>query len=357
MACGMALFARIASSGSPIQYVILPGILTAMGIGFSIVPSTIAAVQGAEAGQAGLASGLVNTARQAGGGLGLAILISIATQYTSHLIGRQHGVLQALTNGFRVAYLIGAGLVALAAILTFILIPGPHRDGQRAGARWVLSAAIGVVACFAIVEFAVPRSHAAPLGAYTTAGAYSFQSAPGLHPPKLQLESRTAGGRTLPGYVMLANFYDVNHPPIVGQSGPLMLDSRLRPVWFHPVPTNVVASNLEAQTFDGRPVLSWWQGDVTATGQINSGEDVVVNRHYQTVATLKGADGWVLTLHSMVIQGDKAWVTANKNVPANLADDGGVNHGVLVDSAVQEYNLRTGKLLYNWRASDHIAPT
>jgi EmrB/QacA subfamily drug resistance transporter len=357
MASGMALYARIASSGSPVQYVVLPGILTAVGIGFSIVPSTIAAVQSADAGQAGLASGLVNTSRQVGGGLGLAVLISIATQYTSHLIGAQHGVLQALTDGFRLAYLIGAGLVAVAAILTFALIPRSSVKGQTAAGRWVLAAAVGVVACFAAVAFAVPRSHASPLGAYTTAGAYTFPSAPGLHPPKLQVQSATAAGQKLPGYVMVANFYDVNHPPMVGQSGPLMLDSRLQPVWFRPVPTNLVASNLEAQTYEGRPVLSWWQGDVTATGQINSGEDVVVNDHYQTVATLKGADGWVLTLHSMVIKGDDAWVTANKNVPANLSGDGGVNHGVLVDSAVQEYNLKTGRLLYTWKATDHIPVT
>jgi EmrB/QacA subfamily drug resistance transporter len=357
MAAGMALFARISTSGSPIQYVVLPGILTACGIGFSIVPSTIAAVQSAEAGQAGLASGLVNTSRQVGGGLGLAVLISIATQYTSHLIGAQHGVLQALTDGFRLAYLIGAALVAVALVLTFVLIPGAANAAQAAGGRQVVGAAVAVVVCFALVDFVVPRSHAAPLGDYTTAGAYTFPSAPGLHPPRLQVETQTAAGKTLPGYVMVANFFDVNHPPIVGQSGPLMLDSRLAPVWFRPVPPNLVASNLEAQTYAGRPVLSWWQGDVTATGQVTSGEDVVVNDHYQTIATLKGADGWVLTLHSMVIHGDDAWVTANKNVPANLADDGGVNHGVLVDSAVQEYNLRTGRLLYSWKASDHIPLT
>ena len=53
----------------------------------SIVPSTIAATQGAKQGQAGLASGLVNTSRQIGGGLGIAVLITLATQRTTHLIG------------------------------------------------------------------------------------------------------------------------------------------------------------------------------------------------------------------------------------------------------------------------------
>ena len=152
-----------------------------------------------------------------------------------------------------------------------------------------LAVALGVVACFAAVEFAVPRSHAAPIGAYSTDGAYMFVSAPGLHPPKIQLQSATGSSvDPPPGFIMMANFYDLTDPPMVGQSGPLILNSKLQPVWFQPVAANVVASNLDAQTYQGKPVLSWWQGDVTATGLINSGEDIVVNQHYQRLATLKG---------------------------------------------------------------------
>jgi hypothetical protein len=155
---------------------------------------------------------------------------------------------------------------------------------------------------------------------------------------------------------MIANFYDLTQQPMVGQSGPLVLGGDLQPIWFKPVPTNVVASNLEAQTYNGKPVLSWWQGDVTATGQINSGEDIVVNQHYQKIATIRGRDGWIPTLHEFVIRGHDAWVTANKNVPAALAKYGGVNGGAEIDSAVQEYDLRTGKLVYSWVASRHISP-
>jgi EmrB/QacA subfamily drug resistance transporter len=353
LACGLALLARISDSGSPIQYIVLPGILTAVGIGFSIVPSTIAATQTAGAAQAGLASGLVNTARQVGGGLGLAILISIATQLSSHLIGASHPVAQSLTDGFRVAYLIGAGLVAVAALLTFTMLPAATGPGQARAGRSLLALVASIAVAFAVVDFAIPRSHAALIGAYTTKGAYTFVSAPGLHPPEMTIQQTTPSGQ-LPGYIMVANFYDVTRPPIVGQSGPLILDASLNPVWFRPVPVDDVASNLEAQTYEGHPVLSWWQGDVTETGAINSGEDVVVNDHYQTVATLRGADGWVLTLHSMVIQGHDAWVTANKNVQTDLSGVGGVNHGVLTDSAIQEYDLRTGRLLYTWKASNHI---
>jgi len=116
----------------------------------------------------------------------------------------------------------------------------------------------------------------------------------------------------------------------------------------------VIAENLEPQTYDGKPALSWWQGIVTNTGATVTGEDIVVNDHYQTVAKLHGADGWVLTLHEMIIRGNDAWVTANKNIPRNLASEGGAYNGALIDSAVQEYNLKTGKLLFNWDALKHI---
>jgi hypothetical protein len=81
---------------------------------------------------------------------------------------------------------------------------------------------------------------------------------------------------------------------------------------------------------------------------------VVVDQHYQTIARLKAKDGWVLTLHELLIDGDHAWVTANKNIAMNLSKYGGAYNGALIDSAVQEYDLKTGRLLRNWDALDHV---
>jgi EmrB/QacA subfamily drug resistance transporter len=375
---GMLLLARVGSSGSPIVYIMIPGLLTAAGIAMSIVPSTIAATQGAKEGQAGLASGLVNTSRQIGGGLGLAILVTLATQRTSHLIGTGVGVPQALTDGFRLAYLIGAGLAGTAALVTFTSLPRPARltmpvpvpvppapgPGSTPGAspagagpparRFAIAIAV-VVAGFVAVDLALAGSHGAPVGAYTTNGAYSFVSAPKLHPPIVRRTDRAvAAGKPASGYIFTANFYALTEPPMIGQSGPLILNRHLRPVWFEPVPESVVASNLSLQTYEGRPALAWWQGVVTKTGQTESGEYVVVDQHYRPVARLKGADGWVLTLHELLIKGEHAWVTANKNLAADLSKYGGAYNGAMIDSAVQEYNLKTGKLLRTWDALDRI---
>ncbi|HTR89839.1 MAG TPA: MFS transporter, partial [Solirubrobacteraceae bacterium] len=275
---GMLLFTRIGASGSPIVYVMIPGLLTAAGIAMSIVPSTIAATQGAKEGQAGLASGLVNTSRQVGGGLGLAVLITLATQRTTHLIGSGEQVAQALTHGFRLAYLICAGLAAAAAVMTFTSLPGPPAALRGAVRR--LALAIGaVLAGFLALTVAFAGSHGAPLGAYTTAGTHSYLTAPGLHPPTLRVDRRAPAGALAGGYILTANFYDLNEPPIIGQSGPMILDRDLQPVWFQPVPEKVLASNLSLQSYRGRPALSWWQGRVTNTGATETGEDVVVDQH------------------------------------------------------------------------------
>lgn len=211
-----------------------------------------------------------------------------------------------------------------------------------------LSAAVAGFACF--TALAPAAAQAAPIGAFTTKGAWTFVSAPKLHPPKLTTDSKTQPGLA-PGYFMTGVFKNVlAKGPMIGESGPLILDHNLQPVWFTPIGTGALAANLRVQTYQGKPVLSWWQGTVSGTGATLSGKDVVVDQHYKQVATITGADGWTISEHDMIISGSNAWVTAYKNVPANLTPYGGSANGVVLDSAVQEYDLKTGQLLYTWDA-------
>lgn len=221
-----------------------------------------------------------------------------------------------------------------------------------------LTIALATGACAALL--AASPAAASPIGTFTTKGAYTFVSAPRLHPPKLRTLGTSNTKKLAPGYFMVANFPNLTltqpatgrAQPMVGQSGPLILDSHLQPVWFDPVPTNVVALDLKLQTYQGKPALSWWEGVITNTGATVSGSVFVVDQHYRQVAKLTGKDGWVISPHEVVISGHDAWVTAYKTEPMNLsAYPPGSASGLLLDSAVQEYDLKTGNLLYTWDAA------
>jgi hypothetical protein len=213
-------------------------------------------------------------------------------------------------------------------------------------------ALIAVVGLLSIVAVASTARAATPISAYTTTGTLSYVSAPSLHPPKMTTISSESANKLAPGYFLISNFKNLAmSQEQIGQGGPIMLDRDLRPVWIHPTPTNVYALNFRTQKLNGLPALSWWQGVISNQGVVQSGEDFVVDQHYKTIATLEGADGWVLTPHEFLVSGNNAWVTANKYVSGvDLTSFGGPANGTILDSAVQEYSLRNGKLLYSWEA-------
>ena len=119
---GLAWFTQISPDGSYWADVLGPSVLAGAGLGLTFVPVTIAAMSGSKREEAGLASGLINTSQQIGGALGLAILASIANSTTSNSIDDGAGQLVALTDGFSMAFLVGAGFAFAGAILAGILI-------------------------------------------------------------------------------------------------------------------------------------------------------------------------------------------------------------------------------------------
>ena len=114
IALGMLLFSRVRVDGTYTVDVLVPSLLAAAGIGFSFVPVTIAATAGVAGPEAGLASGLVNTSRQVGGSLGLALLATFATQRSADVAGTLSRA-AALTEGFQRAFLVGGILAIVGA--------------------------------------------------------------------------------------------------------------------------------------------------------------------------------------------------------------------------------------------------
>jgi predicted MFS family arabinose efflux permease len=140
-AAGLLLFTGVSADGSYLGDVALPSLLVAGGIGLAFVPVTIAAVAGVAPGEAGLASGLVNTSRQTGGALGLALLATLATARTDGALAAGAGAHVALTDGFHRAFTVGAAF-ALAGALVTLLALRPLRPQQAAGQAQAVPAGV-----------------------------------------------------------------------------------------------------------------------------------------------------------------------------------------------------------------------
>jgi EmrB/QacA subfamily drug resistance transporter len=124
---GLLLFAQMPADGGYVVHVLPASLLTAVGLGAAFVPVTITAMAGVEPREAGLASGLVNTSRQVGGALGLAILATVATAHTEALAGGGVPSAVAVTEGFQRAFEVGAGFAFAGALVAIAALPQVRR--------------------------------------------------------------------------------------------------------------------------------------------------------------------------------------------------------------------------------------
>lgn len=183
---------------------------------------------------------------------------------------------------------------------------------------------------------------AVPAGAWASElppATLSFYSVPALHPPAVGVSSDPDGGS---GDIFLT-------PSHSYQQGPMILSPQGKLIWFHPI--SAAAFNLEMQHYQGHPVLTWWQGSTPSRGP----EDVVLSSAYQTVAVLHGAGGYVPDLHEFQItpQGT-ALIDGIGTVTGNLTKYGGPANGSVRDDVIQERDLKTGHILWQWHSLGHV---
>jgi hypothetical protein len=131
-AAGLALFVRAPVDGSFWVDVLPSMILLGIGAGMAFNPVLLAAMNDVEPAEAGLASGVVNTAFMMGGALGLAVLASVAASRTSSLRDGGHSELSALTGGYHVAFVVGAIFAVAAATIGAVLLRVTMPSGEHA---------------------------------------------------------------------------------------------------------------------------------------------------------------------------------------------------------------------------------
>ena len=188
---------------------------------------------------------------------------------------------------------------------------------------------------------ALPRSLWAAAGGET--GYATYVSQPSLKPPTMTVNTLTSPS---PGYV----FVETLTGP--GQRGPMIVDNHGEIVWFRRVKT--FAINFRTQVYRRKPVLTWWEGEVTKIGT-SEGVNQIVDRSYKTIARVDAGNGYRADVHEFLLtpQGT-ALLTVHSETVADTTAVGGKPGANVLDSIVQEVDVATGKVLFEWHSLAHV---
>ena len=140
----------------------------------------------------------------------------------------------------------------------------------------------------------------------------------------------------------------------VGPGGPMIVDGQGHVVWFHQLQLPEVAGNLRIQRYAGKPVLTWWQGPVTVAAY-GLGEGVIADTRYRTLHVVHAGNGYAMDIHEFRLtpEGD-ALFTVYSPVLVHLPGTPPGTLTSLIDAIVQEVDVRTGLVTWEWHALGHI---
>lgn len=226
------------------------------------------------------------------------------------MAGRSGGLLQSAARDPSILrVVIRAGLVVIA--LAFVLV---GCGGNTKSALWQK-----------VEEPPPPTQH--------------FRSRPDLKPPPVKVLTAKSRER---GYVFLA-------PKMkVVQAGPMILDSRGRVVWFHPLATHGVA-DFRVQRYHGKPVLTWWRGRVPMG--VGTGYYAIYDDTYHEIARVRAGHGYAGDIHEFIITPrNTALFTVYHQLHVDLSPIGGPKEGRIFDGIVQEVAIPSGRVLFEWHS-------
>jgi hypothetical protein len=174
----------------------------------------------------------------------------------------------------------------------------------------------------------------------------SFDTMPGVQAPILDV--------TVPDRDPAAGDILTTNGPGPGQYGPLIYTPSGQLVWFDELAHGETAEDLNEQTYDGQRDLTWWKGRVLSLG-FGQVEDIVMNSRYQTVARIAGGNGLRADLHDFQLAPhDIAFITAFNPIRCNLSAVKGARDGIITDTAIQEIDIKTGLVRWEWHSLDHV---
>lgn len=175
--------------------------------------------------------------------------------------------------------------------------------------------------------------------------ARAYRSRPDLKPPLVQI--RTPARGTGPGYLFLAP------KMVVAQAGPMIMDNRGEVVWFKPLNTRGV-TDFRVQRYRGKPVLTWWRGRVSNIG-VGDGWYVIYDSSYRPVAEVRAGNGLVGDVHEFLItKRNTAVITIYHRTPVDLTSVNGPKEGKIWDGVVQEIDIATGRVLFEWHSYPEV---
>jgi hypothetical protein len=232
------------------------------------------------------------------------------------------------------------------------LLSKPLLEGEsvRVNAQWThQGAAVPLAWSFTVSMRDVPGAGVGIAPVVPTNGPeyQRFRSRPDLRPPLVAVTADGAGAAA--GEIMLAPY---GGP---GQWGPMILDEAGHLAWFKPLAPGGRAADVRVQSYEGRPVLTWWQDPLVAQGRRDAGI-VIADQSYRDIAIVRGGNGYQPDLHEFKItpQGT-ALFTVFAAIRCDLSGVGGPHEGAVADTLLQEVDLKTGLVTYEWHSLDHVS--
>jgi Arylsulfotransferase (ASST) len=217
-------------------------------------------------------------------------------------------------------------------------------------------AGVGGLSAAGVAGYVWPHPAAVPTAVPNgSPGGQHFQGRPDLQPPAMTISHsrRGTGTATDPPYIFLTSTGYPSTGP--GQPGLIILDRAGAIVWFSPS-NGVTRLDLRVQSYQGKSVLTWWEGKVV--NGYGQGRGMIADSSYKTIGVVEAGNGLQVDLHEFMItpQGT-ALVTAYRTARADLSGVGGKASGWVLSGVAQEIDIASGKVLFQWDSLDHVPVT